>query len=126
MSKKLSPQQRIFNKVASHLLRQNKKSTIPGEPQYCAYRGKDGLRCALGTLITNQNYSQGLDGAYGGGVGYPEVYDSIIKSYPFCEGQVQLLHDLQSIHDMQKPSRWRQKLSVLAKKYNLKMVPNAN
>ena len=56
--------QGIFNKVARHLLTQGGRAS-PCEDGGCYYRlewaGKS-LKCAAGALISNANYSSGLEG----------------------------------------------------------------
>ena len=47
-------QQEIFNKVATHLIAQGKRST--GFGGACAYRGYDGTMCAAGCLIPDDEY----------------------------------------------------------------------
>lgn len=99
--------QAIFNFVKTRLLQQGRKSltkigAFPGTS--CAYRGKDGTRCAVGWLITNDNYKSEFEGA--------GVYD-VIAALQASGVQVivdsttyQLLRNLQDVHDSQKPSRW--------------------
>jgi hypothetical protein len=53
-------QQEIFNKVARHLARQGRKATDKnGE---CSYRGKGGLKCAVGCLIRDSEYRSNMEG----------------------------------------------------------------
>lgn len=40
--------QQIFDRVATHLIRQGRRSLVAG---ICVYRGADGTRCAIGALI---------------------------------------------------------------------------
>lgn len=52
--------QEIFDKVATHLLSQGKRSALGGVG--CAYRGDGGLQCAIGCLIPDELYRYELEG----------------------------------------------------------------
>ena len=58
--------QEVFDQVKNHLLTQNKKSLLPNEIRYlgngCAYRGENGLKCAVGCLIGDDEYTSGIEG----------------------------------------------------------------
>lgn len=51
--------QETFDRVAKHLLKQNKKSVNGTQ---CMYRSSDGLQCALGCLIPDELYVPSLEG----------------------------------------------------------------
>ena len=51
--------QEVFDKVATHLLTQNKRSL---EDTSCVYRAKDGSMCAAGCLIPDEEYTPALEG----------------------------------------------------------------
>lgn len=57
--------QEIFNKVATHLLTQGKRSVASDGS--CMYRGPEGTKCAIGCLIEDDEYHPLLEGkgAYG-------------------------------------------------------------
>lgn len=55
--------QQIFTKVKAHLLQQGKQSMRQTKPvQICAYRGDEGLKCAIGCLIPDNEYSSCIEG----------------------------------------------------------------
>lgn len=59
--------QAIFNQVYTHLLTQNEKCE---DENGCAYRNEQGLKCAVGCLITDEvyetyNYVEDSDDGYG-------------------------------------------------------------
>jgi hypothetical protein len=57
--------QKIFKKVAIHLLTQGKKSQRKlrfHRNTVCAYRGYNNLKCAIGCLIPDKLYSSDLEG----------------------------------------------------------------
>ena len=51
--------QKIFNKIAKHLLKQNKRSL--NADGRCVYRGPNGLKCAIGCLIPDKIYNKKMD-----------------------------------------------------------------
>jgi hypothetical protein len=82
--------QEIFDKVATHLIKQGKVSV--GEDGFCAYRGNDGLMCAVGCLIPDDIYHVDMEGANA---------DSLL-SYDlpsYFEENIDLLLRLQQNHD---------------------------
>jgi len=56
---KMSAQQ-IYDKVATHLIEQGAKSTLPNG-WTCAYRGSKGRKCAAGVLILDAFYVPNLE-----------------------------------------------------------------
>ena len=119
--KKLSDEQKIFNKVSRHLLKQGKKSVEKSEDEglVCVYRGPEGEKCAVGCLINDEYYSKVLENKT---VFDPKVQEVLEKSgvelnvvkdeYGTQKGNpiFNMLSSLQNIHDSEKPSRWAQKL----------------
>lgn len=115
--------QEVFNKVANHLLTQNKKSWSD-EIFDCAYKNNEGLKCAIGCLISDENYYPELESCC---IDSEELHKAIIKSgislkiykndiyYP--GGDLLFLYELQKIHDNFEPDVWRGKLSKFAEKW---------
>lgn len=124
--------QQIFNKVATHLLTQNKRAVGPDGG--CQYRTHDGLRCAVGALIPDGMYDIGMEG------GVVELHhlrdESVVDS--MCESTrdlwealrlggidgdddevTSLLGDLQRVHDDYDPKAWRERLMVVCGKRKL-------
>lgn len=108
--------QQIFDKVSGHLLKQNKKSQrresgILG----CAYRGNNNLKCAIGCLISNKEYSVDMEGSN---------VDSLMDDYPVIfkplKRNINLLRDLQSCHDDHVISDWEEELKTIARTHRLK------
>ena len=120
--------QQIFDKVATHLLKQGKRSGIGIEGAgsfYCMYRGLDGLMCAVGCLIPDNAYDKRFDGASDSSV------DMLAESHTFRaalaaggvdlldEDVLALLADLQTVHDECDPKRWASALRERAATYGL-------
>jgi hypothetical protein len=115
MSDKLH--QRIFDKVAAHLLQQRRRSISDGS---CMYRGAAGLRCAIGCLISNKAYSIDLEGSPAREMA---VMSAVRKSgfAVSARDDGELLGDLQDVHDEQTPKRWPGALRRVASKHQLRL-----
>ena len=101
-------QQEVFDQVARHLLRQGEQSTT--EDNGCAYRGDNGLMCAVGCLMTDRQYT----------ITYCDFEEHTASSLPGVNGSTgELLDELQLIHDGSDPLLWGQELSKLAHRYHL-------
>jgi hypothetical protein len=110
--------QEIFDKVATHLLRQGKKSTLNDSTPLCLYRGPDGISCAVGCLIKDEHYNLNLEGKP---VHIGVVVEALRKSgvTNTSRDTLPLLKDLQRVHDHRNPSKWMMELFMLAKRWHL-------
>lgn len=87
--------QEVFNTVVKHLMTQRKQSIAPEHG--CAYRGDNGLKCAVGVLINDECYDERFEGET---VNDPFVQRALSDScVPMDYGTVDMLFDLQCIHD---------------------------
>lgn len=114
--------QEIFDKVATHLLTQNKKSLLHPDSKdefssrMCAYRNPQGLKCAIGALIPDSLYDPAFEEM--GSITtlprglFPKIGINYVEHHFF-------LLELQVIHDRYPVYEWKGKLRVLAKKYEL-------
>lgn len=123
--------QEIFDKVATHLLKQNRKCEDSDEA--CCYRNK-GMKCAIGALIPDEIYDPVIERKRivdildrdGCGAGDDsQLYNKVCKSISDFLGITSkedhyFLFQLQRIHDHTKPGRWEYKLRHLAGLYDLK------
>ena len=118
--------QEIFDRVGNHLLTQNAKSWDRTDISSCRYRGDFGRTCAVGCLITDDNYSEDLEGfAVNSLIVQKAVFDSLPTIVYGKHGPgvlVDFLIKLQAIHDLSEPSEWREELNDLAEPYNLKPI----
>jgi hypothetical protein len=108
--------QEVFNRVATHMLTQMKRSM---RYKMCAYRGDNGLKCAVGCLISDENYC-------------PTIEDKTVSSHEVRsrveatlgtrleETTTRLLRNMQQIHDNTQPSDWFIRLYNLAVNHGLK------
>jgi hypothetical protein len=111
MSRKLSQNQKTFNKVARHLLRQGCKSKVG---TVCAYRGINGLRCGIGALIPNRSYKKSMEGRIADDYMVGPILVQLGYDPNFCRS-------LQRVHDQYEPHEWRGELEGMARAYGLKM-----
>ncbi len=124
--KKLSQNQKTFNKVARHLLTQNQKSV--DDSGNCLYRfvNEDGdkLRCGVGALIPDRLYDKKMEGVAPGSssILWRTSECPVDKALTSCGHDPDFCNDLQKIHDDYEPSEWKSALAKFARKNNLKMV----
>ena len=90
-----------FLKVKTHLLTQNKKSHDVGEG--CVYRNSEGLKCAVGCLIPDEDYAANMEFK---GVDNLQ-HRGLLKGM-----DTYMLRELQLIHDLNPPSMWKEKLDT--------------
>lgn len=88
--------QEVFDYVIGHLVSQGKQSIQMEGREPCAYRGDNGLKCAVGVLISDEVYNDGMEG---------NSVDGLIKKFPrecLITGIIKhkdILDDLQHMHD---------------------------
>lgn len=104
--------QEVYDIVASHMLKQNKRSSskkLPGSRR-CAYRGDDGLKCAAGCLIPDEVYSFTFEQL---------PWADLVEFHNFPSEHIFLITVLQDIHDTCPVREWRNRLVSIAKIYSL-------
>lgn len=114
--------QQVFDKVALHLLKQNARSLAKeasgGAAQGdCAYRGENGLMCAVGCLIPDDLYDPETEGTTASNIIACDVrlqvlFEPEVASYFF-------LDKLQNIHDVEPVQDWYFHLRDFAIKHSL-------
>lgn len=108
---KATPQE-VFDQVRDHLLKQMAKSLDRKKGGYkCAYRGDNGLTCAAGCLIGDEEYTSEMEGM---------GWASLVYKFDITKNNSRLINELQMIHDATFPEYWELELEKLAKRYNLK------
>jgi hypothetical protein len=103
--------QEVYDQVKSHLLTQGRTSE---DDERCLYF-HEGLKCAAGCLIGDDELAMRLDRMSEDGQGW---------DYLVCEGAVpkdhhKLIRSLQVVHDQYLPSYWEDQLKKVAERYNL-------
>lgn len=118
--------QHMFDVITKHLLTQMKQSrediegfeSLPSSSGAgCRYRGPHGLQCAVGCLIADSEYHEGLE-------------RTIVEHLDFItEFEDEKLEDflgrLQRIHDNNIPTQWYAELEKISKYFNLAFNPPA-
>jgi hypothetical protein len=92
-----TPAQDVYDFVVRHLLRQGRPSVEhPGTlSSRCLYRSPDGLKCAVGCLLTDEEATPAIEGFRA-----VEILPGRLRAH------VDLLCDLQSAHDALNCGRW--------------------
>lgn len=111
--------QDIFNQVKEHMLKQGEAclSTSYG----CSYRNSKGLKCAVGCLISDEEYSHKFeDKNLGNLLEYFKETGIFSNLRNFSSTpQYNLLYELQRIHDVKNPRYWEALLKELAKDFKI-------
>ena len=93
--KTFSSRQEIFDYVTPLLFAQGERSMLEGGTT-CAYRGEHGMRCAVGFLIPDELYSDGLEGKSAMDVDMTKRLNNVILT---DDDLGLFLTDLQDVHD---------------------------
>jgi hypothetical protein len=132
----MTPQE-IFNKVATHLLKQNCQAREGEHAGQCLYYGPNDTKCAVGCLIDKAHYHTGIEGgsivSLRGFFEYPDDDNrgsntkSLLKALEGSLGMRGpeipwgLLRDLQGIHDSHFKKDWPSCLENCARNHGLRM-----
>lgn len=110
-------QQQIFDQVAEHLLHQNEisahKYSENGIPGYCCYRGPNGLKCAAGCLIADDEYDPMMDS------GMDTSWLDLATKGTVPREHMLFIRELQVIHDTASINQWYHHLKLFAKQAGL-------
>ena len=108
--------QEIFDQVVGHL-RKQKVRAINRQTLACAYRDPEGRKCAVGCLISDDDYALNMEGR----TVYEliNMFDSMRKYRPYSS----LLNELQVVHDKTFPYLWESCLREIATLYQLEYKP---
>lgn len=112
--------QELFDKVVTHLLKQNE---VSGDEEGCLYRGLGGLKCAVGCLIPDDAYSVDMENLRVSDLVNGNLLRQDLRLV-FIE-HLDLLDELQQIHDGKAVETWKGQLQDLAKRRNLNWNPIA-
>lgn len=104
-------EQEVFDFVASHLLTQNETSIVNFQ---CKYRGDNGLKCAAGVLIADEEYLPSFDESPVECGWYSLVLKELVPN-----AHSEFIRELQWVHDTDKPYRWFYELERVAKAHDL-------
>ena len=103
--------QEVFDTVVNHFKTQ-KVPAVTG--RRCLYRTPDGLKCAAGILIKDEDYSPDMEGT---------DFSGIASDLPYLYDHVDLIQRLQDVHDSVGvellTTFTRNKLKEVAEEYSL-------
>lgn len=102
----------LFDVMANHLMTQ-RRASFDEIFRMCMYRSPDGLKCAVGVLIDDQEYTIDLEG---------NEVDRILGN-DVSQSKLRILQHFQRIHDVHEPSEWEAEIRHLASAYNFKWEP---
>ncbi len=106
----------LFDKVKKHLLEQMKRSEVVAGTESLItgsrYHHPDGLKCSIGCLIDEANYSPHIETMP---VWRTDVIDAIQRSQNRTLGEMtlEMLRKLQHLHDRYAPEAWEKKLNAV-------------
>ena len=92
----------VFEFIKNHLLTQGERSIMEDEAT-CAYLGTDGKKCAVGALIREDIYHSSIEEKP---VNHSLVRSAVTKSVPNWIINLEMLGELQSIHDSANEYDW--------------------
>ncbi len=105
--------QEAFETMVRHLRKQGKKSR--NAMGACLYRGPNGLRCAVGCLIPDDQYTRSIEG---------KPADFAARDVPaLSDIGPALLCEMQSVHDDLAVSEWEECFEELAQVFKLTLPP---
>lgn len=121
--------QEVFDFVVDHLRKQGVRSFVErdfskphipaSEPYGCLYRGPNGLMCAVGCLISDDEYRPRFEGAIVQSVLRDVLRNVFTDANEHLEEMSYLLVNLQNIHDRRDPRAWEESFEDTARKYGL-------
>lgn len=138
--------QEIFDIVSTHLLKQDRQAREGVDQEgfgqgICRYRSPAGLKCAVGCLITDEQYNPIMEKA-GSLINFDSMQLAELEGYTessrtqgarevlaaltangidvTAQTVQDLLNRLQALHDNSQPNRWKDELQRVAADYSLK------
>lgn len=103
--------QEVFDQCATHLLAQGRKARTP-EHSDCVYRNADGLKCAAGCFIGDDEYEPSFEG---------KTWYGLIRAHLVPRVHPSLITDLQWVHDGTDVSEWPERLRRIAAYHHLEV-----
>lgn len=117
-------EQEVFDFVATHLFTQGVQAIghngPAGSAPICLYRGPNGTKCAVGAMITDEEYDPSMEGFSARDL----VHLKVVKVNDDIKANVELLEGLQTVHDA--PKNWddedqmKMSLRYVAQEHDLK------
>lgn len=102
--------QEVFDQVKNHLLSQKAQSKMD---DMCLYRNPNGLKCAAGCLIGDDEYVPEMDDRPSSG------WRELVLEGLVPKDHDTLIRRLQEVHDLYNVDGWSKKLELVAKEFGL-------
>lgn len=115
--------QEAFDTIVNGLRRQAKKSGRPATPDeindgyngfVCLYRSPDGCKCGAGQIIPDEDYAPSMENK-----DFYAVYDTYDRSYELSYEGVQIVTELQRVHDYKDVGHWEDGFLCVAVEHDL-------
>ena len=106
--------QQVFDQIVNHLRKQGKPS-IDKRRIECLYHGPDGLKCAAGCLIADDEYSPEMDNNPANDTTWQHLVDTGVVPPHFSE----LIIHMQYLHDSERPEDWETEFEKAAQAFDL-------
>lgn len=109
--------QEAFTIMVQHLRKQGVRSAKPGGPRstnaYLCYYRAGKLKCAVGALIPDEQYTPGMEGM---------PAKLVQRNWPVLKGiSPGLLDRMRILHDTVDPENWESEFAFLAQDYELEV-----
>jgi len=118
----LKSPQCIFNYVVNHLRFQGKKSERfkYKNTKYCYYRGDNGTSCAIGCLISDEEYKPEIEE-----LSINKIYFIFndLKTIEWFHSNENLLFSLQRVHDHYPIENWEWEFHLISIKFGIQVQP---
>jgi hypothetical protein len=115
----------VYEYIKNHLISQGEKSELHTSfangsqvDNACAYRGDDDKKCAVGSIISDEFYTNSLEGK---ACHQEDVLEAIEKSVPNWVVNPSMLQEMQIIHDEKETHEWSLMLEDM-----IRFFPNRN
>lgn len=111
--------QEVFDQIVAHLRKQGKRSKDLTGTDSCMYRNQEGLMCAAGCLISEEEYDEtkmDRDSEGDIGMGWRElVHKGIVP-----DAHAEMICKLQNVHDSNtRPEDWEPGFKLVAGQFEL-------
>jgi hypothetical protein len=105
--------QSLFDRIVRGVRRQGYKRA-EGDGEACMYRDPQGVRCFVGLVISDREYSADIEGQT-----VQALHESGRLFSDLTAADLEFLEDLQAVHDDEPPERWEECFVELAEDYGL-------
>lgn len=106
--------QETFDAMVWHLRRQKQKSMLRNG--LCVYRSPNGLMCAVGFLIPDEDYRRSMESEICDAFPIADVLRKYGHDLPLCRA-------MQRMHDQYLPKEWEGQFKRIAACFHLKYTP---